>query len=60
MIPLVETSYIPDFQINSAIGNEWGDIYELQFERARTSKLGDSIPSYYKELIEPVLKAPKL
>jgi len=60
MIPLVECMYIPDSTLCSAIGNEWGDIYEMQFERAKNSKLGNSIPPYYKQLIEPILKAPKL
>jgi len=60
MVPLVEVLYIPDSQLNSAIGNEWGDIYELQLEWSKNSRLGNTIPSYYKELMEPVLKAPKL
>lgn len=60
MVPLVEVLYIPDSQLNSAIGNEWGDIYELQLEWSKNSRLGNTIPSYYKELMEPVLKAPRL
>ena len=60
MIPLVETLYIPENQLMSAIGNKWGDIYELQLEGAKNSRLGNSIPSYYKEFMEPILKAPKL
>ena len=60
MIPLVETIYLPDSQLCSAIGNEWGDIYNIQLETAKNSTLGNSIPDYYKEYMEPVLKAPKL
>ena len=60
MIPLSETPYIPDSQLNSAIGNEWGDIYNIQLETAKQSALGNKIPDYYKEYMEPVLKAPKL
>lgn len=61
MIPLVESGiYLPDNMLTSAIGNEWGDIYELQLEWAKGSRLGNHIPPYYKQYMEPVLKAAKL
>ena len=60
MIPLVETLYIPEGQLISAIGNYQGDIYELQLELAKKSKLGNTIPDYYNQYMEPILKGPKL
>jgi hypothetical protein len=46
---IVESLNIPDFFLQSAIGNSYGDIYETHLEWARDSnmnksKLGDAIP----------------
>lgn len=33
-IPLCETPYLPDHLLPSVIGNQYGDIYEMQLEYA--------------------------
>ena len=55
-IPLIELMGVSDGQIMSAIGNSYGDIYETQFEWARTSRLNAKpIPDGFKEHILPIL-----
>mmetsp|Transcript_92980 Transcript_92980/g.128119 ORF Transcript_92980/g.128119 Transcript_92980/m.128119 type:complete len:181 (-) Transcript_92980:46-588(-) len=39
MIPLVETFSVDDNQLQSAIGNSYGDIYETQLQWARESRM---------------------
>jgi acyl-CoA oxidase len=61
MIPLVESFYLRDEYMPSAIGNSYGDIYETQFEWARTSSLNKT--DVYPGIIEnifPIINAPKL
>ena len=56
MIPIVESfpesyEYAP-----STIGNKYGDIYELQFETAKNSRLNDGVvPSLYETHMKPVM-----
>lgn len=58
MIPLVESFYNPDESNVSAIGNSYGDIYNLQLAWSKESKLNETKrPKYYKELMEPILKS---
>jgi hypothetical protein len=38
MIPLTE-SYALDSQDHNTIGNKWGDIYELQLDTAKRTRL---------------------
>ena len=59
-IPLAETIQIPDHFCPSAIGNEFGDIYEMQLEMAQKSRLNDrEVPEYFETLMKPILR-PKL
>ena len=45
----------------SAIGNEYGDIYETQLEWAMKSRLNKNpIPDYYKTIIRPIYHQEKL
>ena len=58
-IPLIELVQIPDEVLCSSIGNSYGDIYETQFEWARTSRLNDpangSIPKGFDKYVLPIL-----
>ena len=57
ILNLVESMQIPDHVHPSAIGNEYGDIYEQQLELAQTSRLNEhEVPPYFDELIKPILK----
>ena len=60
-IPLVETHYMPDHVVPSVIGNEYGDIYEMQLEYAKKSRLNvnNEVPEYFERLMKPILR-PKL
>jgi len=60
-IPLVETPYLPDHITPSVIGNEHGDIYEMQLEYAQKSRLNinNEVPEYFERLMKPILR-PKL
>ena len=65
MISLVELHYDSEIDMSylSAIGNEYGDIYETQLEWAMTSRLNKNpIPDYYETLIKPIYEGynPKL
>lgn len=56
MIPLVEAR-LGNFDINflSAIGNEYGDIYENQLENAINSRLNsEARPEYWETLMKPI------
>lgn len=45
------TKFIP-----STIGNEFGDIYEMQFETARASSMNKAIvPDFYETHMKPVM-----
>ena len=39
MIPLVESYWLPDTWLPSTIGNSYGDIYEMQLDKAKQSRL---------------------
>lgn len=59
---IVESFEISDDNLQSAIGNSYGDIYETHLEWAKDSKLnhtllGDAIPDGFMENIMPILKA---
>ena len=55
-LPLLETPYMPDHLTPSTIGNEYGDIYEMQLEYAKSSRLNaDEVPPYFESLMKPVL-----
>ena len=60
MIPIVESfpeSY--DF-VPSTIGNKYGDIYEMQFETARNSKLNHGVvTSLFETHMKPVMNLRK-
>ena len=63
MIPLVETFSVYEGSLQSAIGNEYGDIYELQLELAKNSRLNkNKVPRFYHTLMKPVMtmREPKL
>ena len=56
MIGLVEL--IPDTSHPSTIGNEYGDIYENQFETAKASPLNPprgEVPELYHSHMKPVM-----
>lgn len=60
-VPLAETIYMPDHVVPSTIGNEFGDIYEMQLEMAQKSRLNidNEVPEYFESLMKPILR-PKL
>jgi len=63
MVSLVElnTRSESDMSYLSAIGNEYGDIYETQLEWAMKSRLNKNpIPDYYKTIIRPIYHQEKL
>ena len=58
---MLESVKVPDFELWSAVGNSYGDIYETHLEWAKDSrlnktKLGDAIPDGYMEYMMPLLK----
>jgi hypothetical protein len=58
MIPLVEldTDELRDKSYLSAIGNKYGDIYEMQLELAMNSRLNkQQKPEYWDSLVKPIL-----
>ena len=63
MIPLVEYKQeIDNIYVNmSAIGNEYGDIYETQLNQAIDSKLNEHpVPEYFESLVMPMIRKAKL
>ena len=49
--------YCPDHFWPSALGNQYGDIYEQQLELAQKSRLNEhEVPPYFEQLIKPILK----
>ena len=60
IIPIIESLKEKDMQLQSAIGNYYGDIYETHLRWAQESRLNktpDAIPDGYMEYIMPILKA---
>lgn len=56
MVPLAET-FAPNAVFKSTIGNEFGDIYEKQFEVAKNSRLNrDAVLPYHKETFLPLIQ----
>ena len=56
MIPLVE-SCASEFQDHNVLGNKFGDIYELQFEVAKRSKINQTpVPAWYEKYMKPTMK----
>jgi hypothetical protein len=63
MVSLVELNTRSELDLSylSAIGNEYGDIYETQLEWAMNSRLNKNpIPDYYKTIIRPIYHGEKL
>lgn len=59
MIPLVEAFAI-DAQDYNTIGNPYGDIYELQLNTARSTRLNKhAVPSFYHDLMKPIMAMQK-
>ena len=59
MIPLVESFAIDACDYNT-IGNKYGDIYELQLELAKRSKLNKhQVPSFYEKYMKPTMNMHK-
>jgi hypothetical protein len=58
MIDLVEVRHdFTDVIYMSAIGNEYGDIYERQLEWAMGSRLNtDKVPDYFEKHMKPMFK----
>ena len=60
MIPLTElqSDEIIDMTHLSAIGNQWGDIYETQLVRAMGSRLNATTkPEYWDSLVKPIMQS---
>jgi len=56
LVPFVESFPKSSQFVPSTIGNEYGDIYEMQFETARNSQLNKGIrPSFYETHMKPVM-----
>lgn len=57
-IPLIEMWEFRDYQLTSAIGNSYGDIYETHLEWAKGSKLNrtvGNIPKGFMEYVHPIM-----
>jgi hypothetical protein len=55
MVPLTEAFTI-DAQDFNVIGNKYGDIYELQLETAKASRLNrTAVPPYYEKFMKPTM-----
>ena len=55
MVPLAEAFHI-DGQDYTVIGNKYGDIYELQFETAKKSKINRNVvPEWYGKYMKPTM-----
>ena len=60
MIPLVEldSDELQDFSYLSAIGNKYGDIYEMHLDLAMNSRLNKKPkPEYWDTLVKPIMQA---
>ena len=58
MVPLVESFPEASRRVLSisTIGNEYGDIYEMQYETAKASTLNQGIvPTFYETHMKPVM-----
>ena len=57
MIPLVESFATQSKFVPSTIGNAFGDIYELQFETAKKSRINaeNNLNSFYQAHMKPVM-----
>ena len=56
MIPIVESFPKAAAFVPTTIGNKFGDIYEMQYETAKGSKLNDGVvPSFYETHMKPVM-----
>jgi hypothetical protein len=61
-VNILESLKYTDGNLQTAVGNSYGDIYETHLEwaknyRMNTTKLGNAIPDGYMENIMPILKA---
>lgn len=56
MVPLIESFPKSSIHTPSTIGNEFGDIYEMQFETAKNSRLNHGVvPSFFETHMKPVM-----
>ena len=56
MIPIVESFHTEPLDRMSTIGNKYGDIYELQLETAKNTKLNTNIvPRFYEKYMKPTM-----
>ena len=57
-LTVIESAEVPDYQLMSAIGNSYGDIYETHLEWAKNSRLNKNggIPDGFMEYMMPILK----
>jgi len=56
LVPFAEVFCEPFDNIPSTIGNEFGDIYQMQFETAKASSLNKAIvPDFYETHMKPVM-----
>ena len=60
MIPFVECLDESIKHIPTTIGNEYGDIYEMQYETAKASSLNSAVvPSLFETYMKPVMQMRK-
>lgn len=61
LIPLIEATKLQELPTN--LGNKFGDIYELQMEQARNSRMNkldkDGVPPQWEAYIKPLLHGSK-
>ena len=56
MIPIVESFHQEALDSTSNIGNKYGDIYELQLDTAKATKLNKNpVPSFYEKYMKPAM-----
>ena len=61
MIPLIEFGPVWQKYHDSVIGNEYGDIYEAQFDFASTTPLVTNGPAaWFEDQIKPLMNYAKL
>lgn len=56
MIPIVESFHTEAIDSMSTIGNKYGDIFELQLDTAKKTKLNKNpVPSFYEKYMKPTM-----
>lgn len=60
MIPLCESFPVKSVEFNT-IGNAFGDIYELQLDTARKTRLNQQpVPEFYEKYMKPTMTMHKV